>query len=149
MFSLQFIFWNVAPCLVFLVSSCVGIHFRESWNCSSACNCTHHTDTRSAPLVARRRSNFLYLHASVSTLLPLPPLLVSLISYNCALLLDQFTVVPASVSCHFYPVGAGWEGTVHSLVWAFCPELTATSHQDCDNHRNVLAGSQSYLFDLE
>ena len=112
-------------------------------------NCTHHTDTRSAPLVARRRSNFLYLHASVSTLLPLSFLLVSLISYNCTVLLDHFTLVPASVSCHSHPVGAGREVSVYSLVWAFCPELTAASHQECNNHRNVLVGSQSYLFDLE
>ena len=110
---------------------------------------THHTDTRSAPLVARRRSNFLYLHASVSTLLPLPLLLVSLISYNCTLLLDHFTLVPASVSCHSHPVGAGRGETVHSLVRVFCPELTATSHQECNNHRNVLVGSWSYLFYLE
>ena len=112
-------------------------------------NCTHHTDTRSAPLVARRRSNFLYQHASVSSLLPLPLLLVSLISYNCTLLLDHFTLVPASVSRHSHPVGAGREGTVHFLVWAICPELTVTSHQECNNRRNVLAGSWSYLFDLE
>ena len=113
------------------------------------CNCTHHIDTRSAPLAARRRSNFLQLHASVSTPLPLPLQLVSLISYNCTLLLDHFTLVPASVSCHSHPVGAGREGTVQSLVWAFCPELTATSHQKCNNHRNVLVDSQRYLFDLE
>ena len=81
-------------------------------------NCTHHTDTRSAPLVARRRSNFLYLHASVSTLFPLSLLLVSPISYNCTLLLDHFTLVPASVSCHSHPVGAGREVSVQSLVWA-------------------------------
>ena len=81
-------------------------------------NCTHHTDTRSAPLVARRRSNFLYLRASVSSLLPLPLLLVSLISYSCTFLLDYFTLVPASVSCHSHSVGAGREGTVHSLVFA-------------------------------
>ena len=112
-------------------------------------DCTHHTDTPSAPLVARRRSNCLYLQASVSTLLPLPLLLVSLISYNCTLLLDHFTLVPASVSFHSHPVGAGREGPVHSLVWAICPELTATSHQECNNRRNVLAGSRSYLFDLE
>ena len=112
-------------------------------------NCTHHTDTRSAPLVARRRSNFLYLHASVSSLLPLPLLLVSLIFYNCTLLLDHFTLVPASVSCHSHPVGAGREGTVHSLVWTICLALTATSHQECYNRRNVLVGPQSYLLDLE
>ena len=112
-------------------------------------NCTHYTDTRSAPLVARRRSNFLYLHASVSSLLPLPLLLVSLISYNCTFLLDHFTLVPASVSCHSHPVGAGREVSVQSLVWVFCPELTATSHQECNNRRNALAGSRSYLFGLE
>ena len=42
-------------------------------NRSSACspctsNCTHHTDIQAAPLAARRHSNFLDLHASVSTL---------------------------------------------------------------------------------
>ena len=44
-------------------------------NRSSACtcspctsNCTHHTDIRAVPLAARRHSNFLDLHASVSTL---------------------------------------------------------------------------------
>ena len=42
-------------------------------NRSSACSpctsyCTHHTDIRAAPLAARRHSNFLDLHASVSTL---------------------------------------------------------------------------------
>ena len=35
-----------------------------------------------------------------------------------------------------------------SFVRAFCPELAATSHQECNNHRNVLAGSQSYLSTL-
>ena len=142
------------PWPVFLISSFA--HFRESKNCSWACSSPyttiyslHHTDTRSAPLVACWRSNFLYLHASVSTLLPLPLLFVSLISYNCTALLDRFTLVPAFVSCHSHPVGAGREGTVHSLVRAFCPELSATSHQECNNHRNVLVCSQSYLFNLE
>ena len=116
-----------------------------SWQSVHLVNCTHHTDTRSAPLVASRRSNLLYLHASVSMLLPLPLLLVSLISYNCTLLLDQFTLVPASVSCHSHPVGTGREGTVHSLVWAFRPELTATSHQECNNHRNVLVLSLIHI----
>ena len=112
-------------------------------------NCTHHTDTRSAPLVARRRLNFPYLPASVSSLLPLPLLLVSLIPYSCTLLLDHFTLVPASVSCHSHPVGAGREGSVHSLVWAFCLGLIATPHQECNNRRNVLASCHLCLFDLE
>ena len=111
------------------------------------CNCTHHISTRTAPLVARRCSNFLNMHGSVSTLLP--PLTLPLISSSCILLLDHFTLVPASISCHSHPVDAGREGTVHSPIRAFWPELTATSHQECSNHRYILVGSQSFLFDLE
>ena len=136
--------------------SFICTYFRESTNSSSACSlCTsvtvHITSVLGQPnwLPADARISWI-LHASVSTLLPplpLPP--VSLVSYNCTLLLDHFTLVPASVSCHSHPVGAGRKVSVQSLVWAFCPELAATSRQECNNHRNVLVGSRSYLFDLE
>ena len=131
-------------------------HVRESTNSSSACGpCTsvtaHITSALGLPhwLPADARSSricmpvfqrcYLHFHSRLSLWSP-----ATVLSFLITSLL-----VPASVSRHSHLVGAGREVTVHSLVWVFCPELTATSGRECSNHRYVLVGSQSYFFDFE
>ena len=131
-------------------------HFRESTNCSSSCSpCTSQTahitpilgqlhwlpaDTRILWIcIPPFQRCYLHFHSRLSLWSP-----ATVLSFLITSLL-----VPASVSRQSHLVGAGREVTVHSLVWVFCPELTATSHQKCNNHRYVLASSQSYLFDLQ
>ena len=125
-------------------SSFLHLYNSESKNCSSACSpCTSIT-VHITPILGQ--PHWLPADARISWICmplfqrcqPLPVLFVSLMSCNCALLLDLFTLVSAPVSCHSHTVGAGREGTVHSLVWAFCSEHTATSHRECNNRRYVL-----------
>ena len=89
--------------------------------CSPSCSphtstCSHHSDTQKSLLVSCQPEFTIRLHASVSTLSPPPPLLISLTFYICTLLLDLYAPVPKPASSKFHSMSARQKVIVLSLT---------------------------------